>query len=163
MMNLILCDLVNYSLIMCTIIQPNVYHYSTECVPLLPRMCTIIPRMFTIIPSENVAIFTQKMCTAICRQVHPPPNVQLLDLKVKKQMQFTCIVYVQTAKLQFNTLEIFSKGFMIMADGFLLTPTKWQGKISVSLLSVMVWSHCIHPQNHLLFFIILREKRKRSQ
>ena len=48
-----------------------------------------------------------------------------------------------------------------MADALLCAFAKWQWKISIGFLSIVVWSHCVHPKYNLFsIFILLKENGK---
>lgn len=57
---------------------------------------------------------------------------------------------------EFNTLQCFAQGFMVMAYGLFLAPTKWQWKICICFLSIVIWAHRIHPQYDFFFWRILK-------
>ena len=74
-------------------------------------------------------------------------------------LSLTSEVYVQTTELKLDPLQSFSECLMVMANGLLRACAEWQWEEFICLLSVVIWPHCVHPQDNLLSFIILKTKK----
>lgn len=68
-------------------------------------------------------------------------------------MKNTFKVNWNTTWLKLHTLQCFTQSFMIVADSFFGATAEWQRKVQIGLLTIMIGTNRIHPQDD--FFIIL--------
>ncbi len=64
-------------------------------------------------------------------------------------------VNVEPTEFQLDTLQSFPERFMVVADGFLRSGAEGQTEVLVRFLSVVVRTHRVHPQHHLLPILVL--------
>ena len=67
---------------------------------------------------------------------------------------------VDATEIKFDSLNSFSKCFMVMAYLFLRAFAKRQREVCVGFLSVMVRSYCVHPKHNFFTILILQWKGK---
>lgn len=84
-----------------------------------------------------------------------------MDLENKIIWQlYTFEVNVKSTELQFCPLQCLSECLMVVTDALLWSCTEWQGEVGISLLSVVVGTNSVHPQNNLLSIFILQSMKK---
>ena len=109
--------------------------------------------------NTSTCIPSQSHCTRWCMNNRMLPILlSRSHLNLTKQLGFlTFEVYVQATEFQLNALQRFAQRFMVMTDFRFPTGTKWQRKVRVSFLPVVVWPNSIHPQDNFFTIIILKQ------
>ena len=67
----------------------------------------------------------------------------------------TLVLDLDAAVLELHAEQILAQSLMIVVYGGFGTRAERQRKIRISLLTVMVWAHRVHPEDYLVVQIVL--------
>lgn len=88
--------------------------------------------------------------------LHSRTHVSMVYKLLQPPALLTSKVDGISTMFEFNTLQCFAQGFMVMAYGLFLTATEWQWKICICFLPIVVRAHRIHPQYDFFLWCILK-------